>query len=84
MGTVAIRFSRNHSIGLQVASSLTLVGLILVSIGPAIRVMLSGWAGLPSAAMVATAASTCTQGWHTAITCMPGPRVSRNRITCST
>ena len=28
------------------ASSLTLVGLMRVSIGPAIRVMLRGWAGL--------------------------------------
>ena len=47
------------------ASSLTLVGLMRVSTGPAIRVMLSGVAGLSSSAMIATAASAWAQGWQT-------------------
>ena len=37
-----IKFCSYHSIGLLVANSLTLVGLIRVSIGPAIRVRLNG------------------------------------------
>jgi len=49
-----------------------------VSIGPAIRVMLRGVAACFISAIAATAASTCTQGWHTAITCAPGPICSRN------
>ena len=40
----------------EVANSLTAVGLTRVSIGPAIRVMLSGSAGLRSSAIKATAA----------------------------
>ena len=48
-----------------------------VSIGPAIRVMLRGCAGWSSSAMIATAASTATQGWHTATICAPGPSTSR-------
>ena len=62
------------------ASSLTLVGLTRVSIGPAISVMERGCAGLPACAITATAASTATQGWHTASTCAPGPIASRNLI----
>ena len=48
--------------GFEVASSLTLVGLIRVSIGPALSVIDRGCAGLSSSAMIAAAASTCTQG----------------------
>jgi len=33
--------------------------------GPAIKIMLRGWAGSEPSAMTATAASTATQGWHT-------------------
>src|SRR5579863_4247865 len=40
------------------ASSLTLVGLTLVSIGPAISVIERGCAGLPACAITAAAAST--------------------------
>ena len=73
----------NHSIGLLVASSFTRVGLMRASIGPAIRVMLRGCAGLASAAITATAASAETHGWQTAITCAPGPMNSRKRMMCS-
>ena len=52
-----------------------MVGLIRVSIGPAISVMLRGCAALSSSAMSATAASTGTQGWQTPTTCEPGPRL---------
>src|SRR5581483_11083251 len=75
-GTRAIRFCSNHSIGLLMASALTLVGLMRVSIGPAISVMLRGWAGLFAWAMTATAVSTCTHGWQTATTCERPPRNS--------
>ena len=37
------------------------------------RVMLRGWAGFLASAITAAAASTWTQGWHTATTCVPGP-----------
>ena len=68
-----------------VARSLTLVGLIRVSTGPAIRVRLRGWAGLSLAAMIATAASAAGQGWQTAIRWAPGPmsRGRRSRGRCS-
>ena len=79
-GTRAMRLRSNQLIGLLVASLLTLVGLMRVSIGPAISVMLLGCAGLPSAAITATAASACTQGWQTATRCAPGPSSSRKRM----
>jgi hypothetical protein len=44
-----------------------------VSIGPAINVILRGCAGSVSSAIIATAATTATQGWHTPITWVPGP-----------
>ena len=47
----AMRLRSNQAIGLLMASSLTLVGLTRVSIGPAISVMLRGCAGLPSCAI---------------------------------
>ena len=73
-----MRLRSNQLIGLLVASLLTLVGLTRVSMGPAISVMLLGCAGLPSAAMTATAASAWTHGWHTATRCAPGPSFSMN------
>src|SRR5262249_36420177 len=82
-GTVAIRFCSNHSIGLELASAFTLVGLTRVSIGPAINVMLRGCAALPACAITAVATSTATQGWHTATTWAPGPIASRKRIKCA-
>src|SRR5262245_6256293 len=39
-----MRLRSNHSIGLELASAFTLVGLTRVSIGPAIKVMLRGCA----------------------------------------
>ena len=57
-----MRLRSNQLIGLLVASLLTLVGLTRVSMGPAISVMLDGCAGLPLAAITATAASACTHG----------------------
>ncbi len=66
------------------AKSLTLVGLMRVSIGPAIKVMLRGCAASPSSAINAAAARTGTQGWQTATTWEPGPITCRNLITWST
>ena len=74
--------ARTSSIGLLMASSLTLVGLTRVSIGPAISVMLRGCAVLPDWAMTAAAASTCTQGWQTATTCARSPSVSSQLMRC--
>ena len=59
---------RNHSIGFSCASSLTLVGAMRASIGPAIRVRLAGWIPEWSCAMTADAASAETVGWQTATT----------------
>ena len=74
----------NHSIGWLVASSLTVVGLIRVSTGPAIRVTLRGVAGWSSSAINATAASAWAQGWQTPIRCAPGPIAVRKSITWAT
>ncbi len=82
-GTVLIRFFSNHSIGLVIASRLTLVGLMRQSIGPAMSVRLAGVAGCLSSAMSAAAASAATVGWHTARTWPPAPIASVNCITCS-
>ena len=59
------------------ASSLTLVGLMRVSMGPAIKVMLRGWAGLPAWAIREAAVSTCTHGWHTATTWVRRPHLGQ-------
>jgi len=82
-GTWLIRFFSNHSMGLLVASTLTPVGLTRQSTGPAISVRLRGWAGSSSSAIRAVAASAATHGWHTAITCVPGPMVWMKRIMWS-
>ncbi len=50
------------------ANLLTAVGLTRVSIGPPIRIIEAGWQGSPAAAISDTAASTGTDGWHTAMT----------------
>ena len=50
------------------ASVLTTVGFTRVSIGPPISTMECGTYGSPSASMRATAASTGTDGWQTAMT----------------
>ena len=81
---MAIRFRSNHSIGLVLASSFTLVGCCRVSIGPAISVIVRGEARLWSSAMTATAVSTATTGWQTASTCPPGPIASMNWMMCAT
>ena len=69
--------ARTTSIGFELASSLTLVGLTRVSIGPAISVMLRGCAGCCDCAITAAATRTATQGWHTATIWAPGPIVSQ-------
>lgn len=71
----------NHSIGLSVASSLTLVGLWRTSIGPPISVMVKGVNGWFASDITATAASPCTQGWQTARMWARWPSSSRKRIT---
>ena len=52
-----------------VASVLTAVGALRVSIGPPIIVSVLGRCGFLSAAISAVAASAGTAGWHTASTC---------------
>jgi len=79
-GTVAIRLRSNHVIGCEVANSLTLHGLMRVSIGPAISVSVRGWAVLLRWASREAAANAGTQGWHTATTCTGSPSRSMNRI----
>ena len=76
--------SRNHSGGPERASVFTGVGLTSTSTGPATSVMLDGWARLRSSASTATAASTGTHGWQTAMTCERGPSTCRNSTTWST
>ncbi|MNT82811.1 hypothetical protein D3C72_2225930 [compost metagenome] len=66
------------------ASALTLVGLTRASMGPAISVRLGGWAGSPSSAMSAAAASAATAGWQIATRCVPPPSVCRKPIRCCT
>ena len=55
------------------ASVFTAVGLTRVSIGPPISVIVAGRCASSRASMSATAATTGTAGWQTAITCVPGP-----------
>ena len=62
----------------------TEVGLTSTSTGPATSVMLAGRARLRSSASTATAASTGTHGWQTAMTCERGPSTCRNSTTWST
>src|SRR5213075_2802544 len=75
-GTVAMTLRSNHPIGRLTASSFTDVGLIRVSIGPAISVALRAGRGSARCAITARDASTGTQGWQTEITCTRGPSVS--------
>jgi len=82
-GTRLIRWRSNHSIGCEVASVLTSVGLIRQSIGPAISTRLAGVAGWLSSDISATAHSAETQGWQMAIRCAPEPIASRNWMTCA-
>ena len=63
---------------LRRASLVTTVGAARVSTGPPISVMLRGCAGSLSAAMSETAATTAGAGWHTATTCVSGPRCCRS------
>ena len=56
------------------ASLLTAVGFERVSIGPPISVIERGANLSPRASISATAASTGTDGWQTATTCVPSPR----------
>ena len=56
------------------ASWLTEVGLMRVSIGPPISVMVAGAQSSPSASMCATAIITGTAGWQTPMTWVSGPR----------
>ncbi len=58
----------NQCSGLVVASELTWVGLLRVSIGPPIIVIDSGRSS-PALAISEIAASTGTVGWQTEITC---------------
>ena len=80
---MVITLRSNHSIGLLVARSFTTVGSTRVSMGPAMSVSVRGCAGLPASAITAVATSAATHGWHTAITWVPGPRISIHRIRCS-
>ena len=52
--------------------------------GPAMSVSVRGTAGLPASAITAVAASAATHGWQTAITWVSGPRISSQRMRCST
>ncbi len=65
----------------SVARLLTWVGLLRVSIGPPIIVIVFGSFASPSVDMIDTAASTGTVGWHTEIRCTSGPRCRMNSIT---
>ena len=73
-GTFMMVLRRNQSVPRASASLLTAVGASRVSIGPPISVIVSGRSGSRSSDISATAASTGTDGWHTAMTCAPGPR----------
>src|SRR5215471_15410240 len=68
-GTVVSTVRRNQSVPRFSASSLTTVGLMRVSTGPPASMSVSGTAGSPLASISAVAASTGTDGWHTANTC---------------
>ncbi len=76
-------FCSNQRNGLLIANSLTFVGEMRVSIGPAISVRLAGRAGWLSSHMIAAAASAETDGWQIATMCEPRPISPRNVIRCS-
>src|SRR6476660_9735186 len=65
---------RNQSTPRSCASLLTAVGLLRVSIGPPISVIERGAWRSPSVSISAVAASTGTDGWHTATTWVSPPR----------
>jgi hypothetical protein len=71
----------NHSMGLEVASSLTLVGLTRASTGPAMSVRLSGCSGWLPCAMTDAATSADGHGWHTDSRCIGSPMDSMKRMT---
>ena len=73
-GTVEITLRSNQLSGLLHARSFTEVGLMRVSIGPAMSVALRAGGTFPPCAITASAASTGTAGWQTAITWTRGPR----------
>ena len=81
---MAITFSSNQLSGLEWASWLTLVGLTRVSTGPAMSIMLRGWAGLSLGGHDRSGASAAGHGWQTAITWAPGPMNSRKDMTWPT
>src|SRR6266404_6261922 len=74
----------NQSSGCASANRLTSVGFAAGSIGPPINIIDAGWQASPAAASSDTAASTGTEGWHTAMTCVCGPSRRMKRITRST
>ena len=76
-GTFMMTFWRNQSRSCCSASLLTAVGLTRVSIGPPISVIVAGRRRSPRASISATAASTGTDGWHTAMMWASGPRQCR-------
>ena len=69
-GTLVMTLLRNQSMP-RCIGQLVDLGRIdpRVSIGPPISTIEFGTCGSPSASMRATAASTGTEGWHTATTC---------------
>ena len=73
-GTLTMAFLRNQSTPRATATRLTAVGLRRVSIGPPIRIIDLGQLRDPCCFDISdTAASTGTEGWHTAMTCVSGP-----------
>ncbi len=76
-GTLVMTVLRNQSMPRSWASLFTPVGLRRVSIGPPISVIDVGTKGSRRASMIETAATTGTEGWHTAMTWVLPPR------TCS-
>ena len=73
-GTNVMQFRSNHAMPRSCATRFTAVGERRVSMGPPISVIDTGTASEPSASIRATAASTGTAGWHTAMTWRSGPR----------
>src|SRR5215212_7550800 len=61
-----IALCRNQSVPRSMASLLTAVGFTRVSIGPPMRIIDRGAKASCSSSISATAASTGTEGWHTA------------------
>ena len=65
----------------SLARLFTAVGEMRVSIGPPIRIIERGASGSPASSITDTAASTGTEGWHTAITWVSSPRWCSMAIT---